>query len=330
MNAALLAGRTALLNKCVELIQTGDAEQNNGNVDQAMANYDRASTVLKGIVDAEKDANALAQPQVMLSNLQAKIEALKELQARLPELDRFEAVFTIEQHVRVFKVEMSANELNSTSNKSSSSSSKSSANLRESVKRKPKTLVASGRFQLLETASQQAARRAEPNAAARSLIELVILKVDRFQFPLTTSLPCLAIKHGHYVLPTPERGVFYCLLLPSNLPTAYVAAFESLLAERCQFRALPAKQAAEAQAVFDPAQPKSRTVRALETVSSGVEYGTSRVATTVVATGTWLASGVALGGDAIRFWMNVFTYLFKEIYEYYYYFKKKETNCSCC
>jgi hypothetical protein len=299
MNTAMLAGRTALLSKCIELIQTGDKEQSNGNVDQAMANYERANTVLKGIIEAERDQNAIAQPKVMLANLQSKIDALKELQARLPELDRFEAIFTIEQRVRVFKVEMSDNDVRNAS--TSPSSNKSSTRAAENVQRKPKTLVASGRFQMLETASQQAARRAEPNAANRAMVELVILKVDRFQFPLTTSLPCLAIKHGHYVLPTPERGVFYCLVFPSNIPLQYLVAFESLLAERCQFRALPAQQADEARAVFDPAAPKSRTVRALESVSSGVGYGTSKVASTVVATGTWIASGVALGGDAIRF-----------------------------
>ena len=49
----------------------------------------------------------------------------------------------------------------------------------------------------------------EAKCSAPPLLELTILRVDRFQFPLTPFMPCLAVRAGYYVLPTAENNVYY-------------------------------------------------------------------------------------------------------------------------
>ena len=103
-------------------------------------------------------------------------------------------------------------------------------------------------------------------------------------------MPCLAMRHGFYVLPTPEHGVFYGLVFPSRLPDAYALAFEALIRPHCQLRALSNEQAVEASKLLaSPPPPKTLSQRAIESVSSGVGSSAVRIAHGVAATGTWLA-----------------------------------------
>lgn len=108
-------------------------------------------------------------------------------------------------------------------------------------------------------------------------------------------MPCLAFRRGFYVLPTPENGIFYGLVFPTRLPDAYAAAFESLVRPHCLLRALSAEQAREAAAQLEaPPPPKPLSVRAIDSVSTGVGYGTTRLAQGVAATGSWLAGCVSV------------------------------------
>jgi hypothetical protein len=219
-----------------------------------MALYKQAESMLRAVIANDAVASeAQGQPRTILANLSAKIQSLEELVERLPEVERFVVIFNVDQRVRVYKIDM-----------------------RAGVKRaSEKTVLAVGRLQLLETPTSA--------SSESQMLQLAIIKVDRFQFPLTQFMPCLAIRRGYYVLPTSTQNVFYGLMLPSRVPEAYVKAFETLLSARCQLRhastatnGTSSSAAEQAVAVFEPA--KSLPVRALGSVSSGVSAGSARLA----------------------------------------------------
>lgn len=287
--------REALINSARGLLEQGQQEEQLGRIDEATAVYRRAVNALERVKSREGDA-APAHVDELLERAQQLLSAVADLAAQLPEAQRFDAVFSLDR-VRVFKIELRSGD--------------------KSVASSHRSLLCAGPFQLLQAPSDAG-------------LGLSILKVSpHFQYPLTGDVPCLAMRDGYYVFPTPHAGTFYGLVFPRSLPSAYARAFETLCAAQCQLRRLPADQAAklpplpgddgeedrppvpaasstavvpsgtQQQQVVAYAAPTfaSRTIRS---VSDKLESGGEALARGVAQTGVWLASGVARGGSAIR------------------------------
>lgn len=300
--------RNALLNGVESLLAQGDVDLREGRVDEAVTALTRAEHVaekvkLKDDQSATKPIDSRAED--LLREAKSRLEALADLKASLPEARRFEAVFTVEG-ARVFKIELNA------SNPAASQ----------------RSVLCRGRFQLLQPSSNSGNN--SDTSVAGAPIGLSILKLDQFQYPLTSDVPCLAMRPGYYVFPTPVASVFYGLVFPRALPTAYVAAFENICSSQCQLRRLPPEQAAKLPplpgdelddappaapaspssalvpapsnvvALATPPPPSTITSRALTTVSQSVESGGELLVRGVTKTGVWLASGVARSGAALR------------------------------
>jgi len=337
MDAAKQTAKTILIQKSIELIAKGDTAQRDGEIEEALETYNKALHAIEHLAihknkpnsNENKNEGMIKEEKIMenennealkiYKDLKAKIHSLKELEKRLPVVQKFEAIFTM-QHTQVFKITMK------------------SANPNDSIK----TLLCEGKFQVLQTVQQQSKEQKQkpkpqttktvdadkvqefnddkPMDTSSSIVEevvesneenesdtllsLVILKVDRFQFPLTKDVPCLAMRHGNYVFPTPEKGVFYGLVFPENVPKAYCLAFETLLEQNCTLRKLPEEQMEqkppETKAVSTHLAEQPRTARAMHALAGGVDVGASKLAAGVVATGGWLASGVGKTGVSIR------------------------------
>jgi hypothetical protein len=306
--------RNALLNGVETLLTQGDTDLREGRVDEAVAALTRAQHVAEKVKLKDEQSinnnNAVdSRADDLLREAKSRLEALADLKASLPQARRFEAVFTVEG-ARVFKIELCA------ANPSASQ----------------RALLCRGRFQLLQPSGGNASAADSSDGP----IGLSILKLDHFQYPLTGDVPCLAMRPGYYVFPTPTASVFYGLVFPRALPSAYVVAFENICSSQCQLRRLPPEQAAKlpplpgdefepspaapaapattstststavvpasstAVALATPSPPSTRTSRALTTVSHGVESGSELLVRGVTSTGVWLASSVARSGAALR------------------------------
>jgi hypothetical protein len=298
--------RNTLLNGVENLLAQGDVDLREGRVDEAVAALTRAEHVaekvkLKDDESSNKPSDSRAED--LLREAKSRLDALADLKASLPEARRFEAVFTVEG-ARVFKIELNA------SNPAASQ----------------RSVLCRGRFQLLQPSSNST----QIDSANGAPIGLSILKLDQFQYPLTGDVPCLAMRPGYYVFPTPVASVFYGLVFPRALPNAYVAAFENICSSQCQLRRLPPEQAAKLPplpgdeldetppaspappstavvpapsnvvALATPPPPSTITSRALTSVSNSVESGGELLVRGVTKTGVWLASGVARSGAALR------------------------------
>jgi hypothetical protein len=290
------AARASLLSGSIALLEQGEQAERAGQLADAASLYKRAQAALQVI--RAKEPSSVGQVDELLQTAELRLSSLSELESRLPHAQQFAAAFALER-VRVFKIE-----LHSTPG--------------ARVPQSQRVLLCVGSFQLLQAPSDAG-------------LALSILKVSpHFQYPLTSDVPCLAMRPGYYVFPTPQPGTFYGIVFPRALPAAYSAAFETLCAAQCKLRRLPPEQAAKLpplpgddddddndNAAAPPiasstavahlpteqqvaiAQP-TLTSRAIKSVSGRVESGGEALVRTVAKTGVWLASGVAAGGSALR------------------------------
>jgi hypothetical protein len=143
---------------------------------------------------------------------------------------------------------------------------------------------------------------------------------SQFQFPLTKAIPCLCTLPGFYVFPM-QGNLFYGVVFPREIPHAYTQLFEKVLDDCCCLRKLPTPppdisatpqcgvdshietteilvQAEVQIAVAPQAQPFS--VRALNTISTGIAVGADYLVEGITAGSQLVAVGAHKGGEFIK------------------------------
>ncbi|PRP77355.1 spartin-like protein [Planoprotostelium fungivorum] len=179
-----------------------------------------------------------------------------------------------------------------------------------------KQLIASGPLQILkikdnkgETSHLEDDDITDPSSGQR----VSLLKIGAYEFPLTRSIPCLNNTHGSYILPmNASENSFYGFILPRELPSAYITAFEKILGEICTLRKeknamdeashsdkYDLMEAPETSTELQVARPVDYTVSALDKTAEvvgttasylvwGIGWGVKAITSGIEATGQYL------------------------------------------
>eukprot|EP00026_Physarum_polycephalum_P006260 Phypoly_transcript_06302.p1 GENE.Phypoly_transcript_06302~~Phypoly_transcript_06302.p1 ORF type:complete len:569 (+),score=132.21 Phypoly_transcript_06302:42-1748(+) len=325
--------RDILLAKVGEFVADATRKRTDGEHEDALSLYQRATEILQALINNETDETFKQKLEIQLADIKNEKETLSQEQSILVDIPSSEDARSRRESTSC-EVVMSIENVSIHKILGLGAGAPERVMIGQGVLRilrcQPPPESPSSQKPQLEKKTEteleedlESERKGKTTHKGLCLLQLLpTTSDDQFQFPLTEAIPCLCTAPGYYIFPMPGN-LFYGIVFPSNIPQAYVSVFEGVLDGCCNLRKVqmppgfhahhppPPTESHEEKAlttvststeiiVAPPETSVPLAAKALNTLSSGINTGANALVEGITTGSQKLAAGARSGSEFIR------------------------------